>query len=239
MAEIYWKKDKTKTRRVVYLIYLDSVEPDYINIISSLNVKAVLSPVHDKDLNEDGTLLKPHRHLVVIFDGPITWQNAYDFGNDIKAYQHFQKLKSGSDMINYLTHDSYRGADKFKYSKDDIIYINSNEYDYIDNDYKLVINYINENHIYNINSLINRLLSSSDTEKLVKWVINNTYFVNQYMKSFNDLHDYSWLESQSRDFLYWVSTLYRIENKIPDKFKEYLWYFHYDELFERNNVPDN
>ena len=123
MAEIYWKKDKTKTRRVVYLIYLDSVEPDYINIISSLNVKAVLSPIHDKDLNEDGTLLKPHRHLVVIFDGPITWQNAYDFGNDIKAYQHFQKLKSGSDMINYLTHDSYRGADKFKYSKDDIIYV--------------------------------------------------------------------------------------------------------------------
>lgn len=49
-------------------LYPESVKPDYENIISNWHIRAFLSPLHDKDVKDDGTPKKAHYHLMLMFD---------------------------------------------------------------------------------------------------------------------------------------------------------------------------
>ena len=37
-----------------------------------IGVPMAISPLHDKDLNADGTLKKPHWHIIYIASNPVT-----------------------------------------------------------------------------------------------------------------------------------------------------------------------
>lgn len=177
-------ENRDKSRGVTYILYPDSVYDGWEEYFRSTNYKIAVSPLHEKDLLESGEVMKPHRHVVVLFPGPMNWANADKIRSDVNLYKNFEKLGSSQDMVNYLTHDSYKSVDKFKYSKDEIIWINCTEADFMEDEYLRIIYFIEDNHIRSLRSLILKLLDLDyEGRMLIKWVTSNTYFCQAYIKS--------------------------------------------------------
>lgn len=180
------KRNTDKSGRVSMLVYPESAADGWIQYLYDSGLKVAISPLHDQDLNADGSLQKPHHHIVILYPSSVSWYTYAEIRDDIKAYQHFEKVRSTQDIINYLTHDSYTSGDKHKYNKDDIQWLHCSEIDFMQDEYIKVIDYIEENHIFTLRSLIQSLLQTDDyvNKKLVKWVVDNTYFTQSYLKSF-------------------------------------------------------
>ena len=66
----------SRTRNYTCVIYPDSAPDNLIELINGLLVPCVLSPLHDKDENPDGTPKKPHYHFMVCFEGVKTPEQA-------------------------------------------------------------------------------------------------------------------------------------------------------------------
>lgn len=66
-----------KTRNWVTVIYPESGKPGWRDILRSWCVQAFVSPIHDRDTNQDGdkTPKKPHYHVMVMWDGPKRAEN--------------------------------------------------------------------------------------------------------------------------------------------------------------------
>lgn len=50
-----------------FIIYPDSWPDNWHELISNFHVPCAVSPLHDADLNGDGTEKKPHRHVLINF----------------------------------------------------------------------------------------------------------------------------------------------------------------------------
>lgn len=64
---------QAKTRNWAFILYPDSAPDNWAEILDDMHVKALVSPMHDRDVFTDtGELKKPHRHVLVAYDGPVT-----------------------------------------------------------------------------------------------------------------------------------------------------------------------
>ena len=68
----------TKNRHWTFIVYPDSVVSNWIEILIETGLPFAISPLHDKDLNADGTPKKPHYHVVITYDGPTTYKSVYE-----------------------------------------------------------------------------------------------------------------------------------------------------------------
>ena len=59
-----------KTRNWATILYPESAKEGWRDILRGWCCQALLSPLHDKDENPDGTPKKPHYHLMCMWDGP-------------------------------------------------------------------------------------------------------------------------------------------------------------------------
>ena len=72
--------------------------------------------LHDKDTMDNGDLKKPHYHLYV--QSKLNSKQLTTIMNMIHV-NHYEPIKSGSGMFQYLTHENCSG--KYHYSKEDIV----------------------------------------------------------------------------------------------------------------------
>ena len=56
-----------RTRNWTFVVYPESVVPDWKEKLEKLYTQALISPLHNKDKNPDGTDKKPHYHVLLIF----------------------------------------------------------------------------------------------------------------------------------------------------------------------------
>lgn len=63
-----------------------------------------VSPLHDKDKNPDGSMKKPHWHIIVCWDNSTTYQNADKCINRIIKGPKPQMLRSVLGMYRYFQH---------------------------------------------------------------------------------------------------------------------------------------
>lgn len=61
------KSNRVESRNWVFVLYPESLPVDWLDIL--IDVRGVLSPLHDKDVNPDGTIKKAHYHLLLTFEG--------------------------------------------------------------------------------------------------------------------------------------------------------------------------
>lgn len=61
------KADEKRGRNWCVVLYPDDLPTDWLEKLQSLKVKIVLSPLHDKDFNADGTPKKSHHHAIWMF----------------------------------------------------------------------------------------------------------------------------------------------------------------------------
>lgn len=68
--------DKQKSRGWLCVVYPESAPEDWINRLATAGAQALISPLHDQDLNADGESKKPHWHVILLWEGPTTASNA-------------------------------------------------------------------------------------------------------------------------------------------------------------------
>ena len=152
------KKETTKDGRYRHwtiVVYPDSAPADWRDRLNGL--QWVESPLHDKDVNPDRTLKKPHWHILIFFEGKKSYEQIKKIADLINGAspQYVQNL---TGMLRYFAH--LDNPEKAQYKKNDIIghgvdvskYLESeDDIDKLEQDIEI---YCEENHIAEYAQLI-------------------------------------------------------------------------------------
>lgn len=108
---------KGRTRNFACTVYLDSAPFNWLDILSDFHVPCLISPYHDKDLNANGEIKKPHYHVLLLFDSVKTPEQA------VEVFMSFngvgcEIVKSLRAYARYLCH--LDNPDKYQYSIADV-----------------------------------------------------------------------------------------------------------------------
>lgn len=122
------KKQVAKTRGFACVIYTDSAPEDWKERLIETHIPALISPYHDKDINADGSPKKPHYHVMIVFDGPRTPEQAERILTQIGAANgEVKALNSITGYARYLCH--LDNPDKYQYNQDEVVALAGAEYD--------------------------------------------------------------------------------------------------------------
>ena len=173
-----------KSKYWATIVYQESAAENWVDILKISHVKCIISPLHDKDVNEDGTLKKPHWHVVFIMDMACSDKDAR-FIIDIINGVGCERVMSITGMVRYLTHMD--DPEKAQYDKSDVVSLCGADYQsYInnpDNFMKTLMEicmYCEENDISDYAKLVSYCMH----EKKEWWatINNKTYQIVQYLK---------------------------------------------------------
>lgn len=113
---------KVKKRHWAFVAYPESLPDDWFNLLKQTGLKIAISPLHDRDVNADGTPKKPHYHIMLSYEGPTTYGNVEHFTRGTMNGTIPQPLESPAGMYRYLTHED--NPEKVQYDKADIRTLN-------------------------------------------------------------------------------------------------------------------
>lgn len=88
-----------------------------LEIVKDLNVRQYAFIVHDKDIDENGSLKAVHKHIVVEL------KNAISFNSIRTKFEgaHVELINQKKSAYQYLLHQSPNSKDKYQYTLDNII----------------------------------------------------------------------------------------------------------------------
>lgn len=101
-----------RTRNFVSIGYPESLRDNWRQILGEQCVPCVVSPLHDKDVNPDGDPKKPHYHIMIMFDGVKTFEQAQEVFDSIGAIK-CQAVKNVRGQARYFCH--LDNPEKFQY----------------------------------------------------------------------------------------------------------------------------
>ncbi len=110
--------EKKRTRNWVTVVYPESAPNDWIITLKEQCVPALISPLHNLDVNSDGTPKKEHYHVMILFDGVKTKEQAKEVFDTIGGVG-IEAVKSVRAYARYLCH--LDNPEKAQYSINDVI----------------------------------------------------------------------------------------------------------------------
>jgi len=109
------KDDRTKNWN--FIVYPESAPENWRDIIDEIHVEWVESPIHDRDVNSDGTAKKEHWHVTVLFPGNKSFEQVEELTKKLNAPIPV-KCQSVKGSIRYMAHMD--NPEKFQYNRGDI-----------------------------------------------------------------------------------------------------------------------
>ena len=96
----------------------DSCPDNYAEILDARHIEWVESPLHDKDINADGTPKKLHKHLGFLFDGKKTYEQVKEICDLVNGTipQRVHNMKS---LVRYFAH--LDNPEKAQYNIADVV----------------------------------------------------------------------------------------------------------------------
>lgn len=175
-----------KKRFWAFVGYPESLPADWIEQLILKGIPFSVSPLHDKDTNPDGTPKKPHYHIILMYNGPTTYNNVKNNITDFLGQPIPIPLESPIGMFRYFTHQD--NPEKYQYNKNDITNYNGFDISLIltNSDIKnCMINiqqFIRDNNIIEYSDLLDFLL---DNNLIDLWFVasNHTILFNTYLTS--------------------------------------------------------
>ena len=175
-----------RTRNYACVVYPESAPDNWRSILDESKICAFISPLHDKDVNPDGENKKAHYHIIVMFDGPKTVEQARDLFATFGGVG-CEVVKSLRSYARYLCH--LDNPEKAKYKTDDVKCIGGADFFGVIGSaadkrlsIKEMIEYIEENDITCFADLV--LYSKDDHPDWFDTLINSgSYFIKEYIKS--------------------------------------------------------
>lgn len=111
-------KKSTRSRYYTFVAYPDSAPADWENIIDGHHISWVRSPLHDSDVNADGSLKKPHWHVMLSYDSLKTPEQATEIASAVNGTI-VQIVQSPRALVRYFVHMD--NPDKYQYNRSDIV----------------------------------------------------------------------------------------------------------------------
>lgn len=108
------------------IIYPESIPDNWQEIITASHVPCVVSPLHDKDVNADGTPKKPHYHVMFCYSNTTTGSSASHILAQLGSSLHAERVMSAVGNYRYLTHRD--NPEKAQYDERDILAFNGFSY---------------------------------------------------------------------------------------------------------------
>lgn len=81
-----------RSNKWAFVIYPESAPGNFIEILLSYHIQGCISPLHDADLNGDGSEKKPHYHVYLYFGSGAKQSES-------QVYEHFSKPLNGTHCI--------------------------------------------------------------------------------------------------------------------------------------------
>lgn len=97
------RKAAQRTRSYATIVYPDSAPADWMEKLEELHVPCLISPLHDKDINPDGTPKKPHFHVLLLFESVKSPQQVKEMLKKVKSVG-CEKVNSVRGYTRYLCH---------------------------------------------------------------------------------------------------------------------------------------
>lgn len=107
----------TRYRNWATVLYPESMNQDYKEVIAKSGVQALLSPLHDSDKNPTGEEKKAHYHLIIMFSNPTTAKHAQDIISELKGVG-CEYVKDIRGYARYLCH--LDNPEKAQYDKGNV-----------------------------------------------------------------------------------------------------------------------
>ena len=117
--------EKKRTRNYATVVYPESAPENWQMILQEQCVPALISPIHNKDINSDGELKKEHYHVMIMFDGVKTQEQAREVF-DLIGGVGVEPIKSVRAYARYLCH--LDNPDKTRYKIDDVLSLSGADY---------------------------------------------------------------------------------------------------------------
>ena len=167
----------------------ESLPDNYAEILSDeMHLCWAESPVHDADLNGDGSEKKKHIHFALVFDG----MKSFDQVKEITDRLHCpipQRCRNLKGLLRYFIHMD--NPEKHQYSVDDIKLHGGFEVDdifkksYSENRVilKEILDFCVDNNITDFCDLVEIVFKMDNNEWFDLLTNRNTLFISQYLKS--------------------------------------------------------
>lgn len=188
-------------RHWTIVVYPESVPTDWRDRLNGL--QWVESPLHDKDVNLDGTPKKAHYHIMIFFEGKKSYEQIKKIADSINGASP-QYVQNVTGMVRYLAH--LDNPEKAQYDKSGIIghgldiskYLESeNDIDKLEQEIEI---YCEENHIIEYAQLIRISRQFNDWHKCVS---THTIHFRAFVNSLR--HGYPPIDEKNKDIDYLTS----------------------------------
>ena len=177
---------KGRTRIFATVVYPESAPDNWQDILCEQFVPAFISPLHDKDINPTGEPKKPHYHVMIMFDGVKTIEQAKEVFTSISGVG-CEKVNSVRGYARYLCH--LDNPEKAQYSQELVRSLCGADYSgtigLVTDKYKAIgemIDFCKENDIFSYSDL----LEYCRMEKFEWFRVlcdNGTVVMKEYLKS--------------------------------------------------------
>lgn len=117
-------ESNSKKRNWAFVLYPETAPEDWREQLQKSGLLCAISPLHDKDVNPTGEPKKEHHHVIVVYDGPTTYNNVKRLTDSLNQPIP-QPLEQIRGYYRYLTHED--NPEKAQYCKSDIECLNGFE----------------------------------------------------------------------------------------------------------------
>lgn len=186
MQEKSTDKSVERTRNFAFLVYPDSAPDNWRDVLDNAHVECLISPLHDKDVNPDGTQKKPHWHVMVMFSSVKTRKQASVLRDAVGGVG-WENVASTRGYARYLCH--LDNPEKAQYNQEDIVELGGADYSDIirraTDTVKAVremMKYIRDNDIMFYSDFVDYCVENRP-EWFESLVNHNTYAVYTYIKA--------------------------------------------------------
>lgn len=192
---------KQRFRDFATIVYPDSenTPPNWVQLLKDLHVPCFISPLHDKDIQENGEPKKPHFHVMLLFESLKTPEQAIEIFDKIGGVG-LEYVKTRRGYCRYLCH--LDDPNKYQYSKDDVISLGGIDYleciSIVSDKYAvldMVICFIKDNHITNILDVYQYAKDNNLTD-WIRMIQDKSFVVNIFCNANINKRKYAALDLQ-------------------------------------------
>lgn len=182
--------DNNRSRNFGFLLYPESINKDFENIILKTGAKFCYI-LHNMDLLEDLTSKKEHYHFLLMYNNARYFSSIKKLCLNCGGNGYVEIISNLSAYSRYMTHIDQ--PKKYKYSSEEVFCLGGLDYDKITttsaeranktiNIIKDMINYIEKNRIYVYSDFI-KICVEHRTDWLKILVSNSGKVIKDYIKS--------------------------------------------------------
>lgn len=113
------KSGRGRTRNFATVVYPESAPENWFDILAEMKIPAFVSPLHNMDVNPTGEVKKEHYHVMIMFEGVKTVEQALDVFRQIGGVEYCEQIQSLRGYARYLCH--LDNPEKHQYNTEDVI----------------------------------------------------------------------------------------------------------------------